>query len=176
MCNHVNVIFSRITKLDTDIQKLTQKFTTEQDTVQIDALDFDPDINGPDTQWAHHTTVVVSIHELFTSPELESTDATNTQEETTSRDQLDTRHFNSEDPHRPPDLSQQISAHLTEDNFTAQQQVASTEHNIFDEIPQLEEEDWENVQFADADTNLIDATLTQKVKEFDRNIPNICWT
>ena len=71
---------------------------TEQDTVQIDALDFDPDIDGPDTQWAHHTTVVVSVHELSNSPEPKSVDATNTQGETTDRDQLDTRHSNSEDP------------------------------------------------------------------------------
>ena len=49
LCGHVNVILSRITKLEADIQKLTQKFTTEQDTVQIDAPDFDPDIDGPDT-------------------------------------------------------------------------------------------------------------------------------
>ena len=37
---------------------------TEQDTVQIDAPDFDPDIDGPDTQQAHHNTVVVSFYEL----------------------------------------------------------------------------------------------------------------
>ena len=155
LCSHLNVIFSRITKLEADIQKLTQKFTTEQDAVQIDTPDFDQHIDGPDAQQMHHTTVVVSVHELSTSPEPESTDATNTQEETTDRDQLDTRHFNSEDPHRPLNLSQQISDHSTEDNFTGQQQVALTEHNVFDDIPQLEEEDWENGQFADADTNLI---------------------
>ena len=84
-----------------DIQKLTKKFTTEQDTVQIDTPDFDPDIDGPDTQWAHHTTVVVSVHELFTSPESELADATNTQEETADNNQLDTGYSNSEDPHRP---------------------------------------------------------------------------
>ena len=93
---------------------------TDQDTVQIDAPDFNPDINSPDTQRVHHTTVVVSVHELFTSPEPESVNATNTQEETTDRDQLDTRHSNSEDSHRPSNLSQQISDHLPEDNFTGQ--------------------------------------------------------
>ena len=101
LCGHVNVIFSRITKLEADIQKLTEKFMMEQDAVQIDAPDFDSDIDGPDTQWAHHVTVVVSVHELFTSPEPESINASNTQEETTDRDQLDTRHSNSEDPFRP---------------------------------------------------------------------------
>ena len=112
-------------------------------------------IDGPDTQCAHHTTAVVSVHELFTSPEPESADASNTQEETTNRDQPDTRHSNSEDPYRPHNFSQQISDHSPEDNFTGQQQADSTEHNVFDEIPQLEEEDWENSQFADGHTNLI---------------------
>ena len=50
LCGQVNVIFSRITKLEADIQKHTGKFMTEQDAVQIEALDFDPDINRPDTQ------------------------------------------------------------------------------------------------------------------------------
>ena len=96
-------------------------------------------IDRPDTQWAHH---IVSVHELFTSPEQESIDASNTQEETTDRDQLDTRHFSSEDSHRPCNFPQQISDHSPEDNFTGQQQVTSTDDNVFDEIPQLEE-DWE---------------------------------
>ena len=103
LCGHVNVILSRIDKLEANIQKLTKKFTMEQDTVQIDAPDFDPDIDGPNTQWAHRTTVVVFVHEIFTSPEPESVDALNTHEETTDRDQLDIRHSNSEDPHRSHD-------------------------------------------------------------------------
>ena len=160
---HVNVILSKITKLEADIQKFTEKFTIEQDTVQIDAPDIDPDIDGPDTQWAHHTTAVVSVHELFTSLEPESVDASNTQEETTDRDQLDTRHSSSEDCHRPCNFPQQISDHLPEDNFTGQQQVTSTD-NVFDEIPQLAE-DWENGQFTDADTNLLNRHNTHAESE-----------
>ena len=155
----VNVILSRITKLEANIQKFTEKFTMEQDTVQIDAPDFDPDINEPDTQWAHHTTVIVSVQELFTSPEPESVDASNTQEETTDRDQLDTRHSNSKDPHRLCNFSQQIPDHSPENNFTGQKQVTSTDNNDFNEISQLEE-DWENGHFADADTNLINRDNT----------------
>ena len=49
LCGHINVILSRITKLEDHIQKFTKKFTTEQDTVQIDAPDFDSDIDRPDT-------------------------------------------------------------------------------------------------------------------------------
>ena len=140
MCGHINVILSRITKLEANIQKFTTKFTTEQDTVQIDAPNFDPDIDGPDTQWAHYTTAIVSVHELFTSPEPESVDASNTQDKTTDRDQLYTRHPSSEDSHRACNFPQQISDHLPEDNFTRQQQDTSTDSNVFDEIPQLEED------------------------------------
>ena len=100
LCGHVNVIFSKLTKLEADIQNLTEKFKTKQDVIQIDAPDFDPDIDAPDTQWIHHTTVVVSVHELLTSSDLVSVDASNTQEEITDRDQFDTRHSTSEDPHR----------------------------------------------------------------------------
>ena len=66
LCGHVNVIFSRITKLEANIQKLTENSKTEQDNIQIDALQFDPDIDRPDIQWVYHTTTVVSVHELLT--------------------------------------------------------------------------------------------------------------
>ena len=45
-----------------------EKFTTGQDTVQIDTQDFDLNIDGPDAQRVHHNTVVVSVQELSTSP------------------------------------------------------------------------------------------------------------
>ena len=76
LCGHINVILSRILKLENDIQKLTEKFTMEQDTVQIDAPDFDPNIDGPNPQKVHHNTVVVSVQDLFTSPEPEPIVAT----------------------------------------------------------------------------------------------------
>ena len=38
LCGHVNVIFSRLTKLETEIQNLMEKFKTEWDDVQMDAL------------------------------------------------------------------------------------------------------------------------------------------
>ena len=140
LCGHVNVILSRITKLENNIQKLTEKFTTEQDTGQIDASDFDPDINGLDTQREHHNTAAVSVHELFTSPKPESIDASSTQEETTDRDKFDTGHSNLEDSDRPGNFPQQISDHPSEDNFVGHQQVTSTDNNISDEIPPLKED------------------------------------
>ena len=69
----------------------------EQDNVQIDTPDFDLDIDRLDIQWVYHTTAVVSVHELLTSPDSESVDASNPEGETADRDQLDTRQPIAED-------------------------------------------------------------------------------
>ena len=104
----------------------------EQDTVQIDASDFDPIIDGANPQRVHHNTVVVSVQKLFTSPEPESINATNTQEEAADSDQFNTKHSNLEDAHRPGNSPQQISDHPSKNNFTRKQQLTSTHHNILD--------------------------------------------
>ena len=140
LCGHVNVILSRLTKLENDIQKLTEKIAMEQDTMQIDAPDFDPDIDGPNPQRVHNNTPVVSVQELFTLPEPESIDATSTQEEATDSDQFITGHSNSEDSHRPGSFSQQISNHPSDNSFTKQKQISPIHDNILDEIPPLEED------------------------------------
>ena len=123
LCGHINVILSRITKLENNIQKLMEKFTMEQDMVQIDTPDFDPDIDGTNPQRVHHNTAVVSVQELFTSPEPESIDATSTQEEAADSDQFNTGHSNSEDSHRPGNSPHQIPDHPSDDSFARQQQA-----------------------------------------------------
>ena len=164
LCGHVNVILSRITKLENDIQKLMEKFTTEQDMVPIDAPDFDPKIDGPNPQRAHQNTVVVSVQELFTSPEPESIDATSTQEEAADRFRFNTGHSNSEDSQRPCNSPQQIPDHLSDNSFARQQQVSSLHDSISGEIPPLEE-DLENGQFTDADTDIINRHNTHSESE-----------
>ena len=51
----------------------------EQDTVQINAPDFDLDVDGPNPPRAHNNTAVVSVQEYLTSPESEASDATDFQ-------------------------------------------------------------------------------------------------
>ena len=76
LCSYINNIFPQITKLEDTIHKLNHKLTTEQDTIQINALDFDPDIIGPNIPRAHNNTMVVSVQELLTSPKPELAAAT----------------------------------------------------------------------------------------------------
>ena len=63
LCTYINNILPCITKLEATILQLQQKITMEQDTVQINAPDFDPDIDGPNTPRTHNNTVVVSVQE-----------------------------------------------------------------------------------------------------------------
>ena len=110
--------------------------------------------------------MVVSVHELLTSSHPESVDTSNTQEEIADRNWHDTSHPTTEDSHRPHNLPQQVSDHLPADTSKGPQQATSTEHNTFDKIPQLEEEEeLENGQFADTDTNLINRHNTHPESE-----------
>ena len=61
---YINNILSHITKLEDAILKLEQKFTTEQDTIQINALDFDLGIDGPNLPRANNNTAVVSTRNI----------------------------------------------------------------------------------------------------------------
>ena len=108
---------------------MEQKLTKEQDTVQINALDFDPDIDRPNILRAHNNTVLVSVQEWLTSPEPELSIATNFQEETTDRDQPDTTYNNLGESHGHDNLSQHLPNHTPVQHFTEQHQITSG-HNI----------------------------------------------
>ena len=151
ICTYINNILSHITKLEQTILQLQQKITMEQDTVQINALDFDLDIDGPNPPppRTHNNTVVVSVLEYLTSPEPELLDAADLQEEDIPRDPPDFLYNNSEESHGYDDFPQDIQNHTTEQN-----QISSGYNIDSEEIPELEE-DWDNGQFADADANII---------------------
>ena len=149
LCTYINNILPHITKLEATILQLEQKITMQQDTVQINAADFDPDIDGPNPPRTHNNTAVVSVQEYLTSPEPEVSDATDFQEENTARDPPNFLYNNSEESCGYDDFSQDIQNHTTEQN-----QITSGYSIDSEEIPELEE-DWDNGQFADTDTNLI---------------------
>ena len=149
MCIYINNILPRITKLEETIVQLEPKITMEQDTIQINAPDFDLDIDRPNPPRTHNNTAVVSVQQHSTSPEPEVSDATNFQEEDTDRDPSDATYNNSEESHGYDDFPEDIQDHTTE-----QSQITSGYSIDPEEIPELEE-DWDNDQFADADTNLI---------------------
>ena len=108
--------------------------------------------------------MVVSVQDQLTSPEPELSNAINFQEETTDRDPLDPIYNNLEESHGHDKFFQHIPNHTPVHYFMGQDQITSR-HNIdSEEIPQLEE-DWDNGQFTNADTNLINRHNTHSESE-----------
>ena len=116
ICTYINNILPCITKLEQTILQLQQKITMEQDTIQINAPDFDPDIDGPNSPRTCNNRVVVSVQEYLTSPEPELLDAADLQEEDTPSDPPDFLYNNSEESHGYDDFPQDIQNHTTEQN------------------------------------------------------------
>ena len=114
---YINSILPHIIKLEQTIQQLQQKITTEQDTVQINALDFDLDIDGPHPPISHTNTVVVSVQEHLTPSEPEVSNATASQaEDNTAGESSAFIYNNSEEFHGYDNFSQDIQNHTTEQN------------------------------------------------------------
>ena len=112
LCTYIYNILHLIIKLEDAILRLEQKFTTEQDTIQINALDFNPDIDGPNLPRAHINTAVVSVQEQLTSLKSETSDAANFHEENT--DLPDTTFNNLEESHGYDNFPQHVQNHTTE--------------------------------------------------------------
>ena len=100
--------------MEETILQLEQKITMEQDTIQINTLNFDPDIDRPNPPRTCNNTAVVSVQEHLTSPEPEVSDATNFQEEDTDRDPPDATYNNSEESHGYDNFPQNIQNHTRE--------------------------------------------------------------
>ena len=140
--SYINNILPCITKLEATILQLQQKITMEQDTVQINAPDFDPDIDGLNTLSTHNNTVVVSVQGHLNSPEPEVSDAADFQEDDTTRDPPDFTYNNFEVSYGYNDFPKDIQSHTTEQN-----QITSGYSIDSEEILELEE-DWDDGQFA----------------------------
>ena len=100
-----NSILPHITKLEQTILKLQQKITMDQDRVQINAPDYDPDIDGPQPPRRRTNTVVVSVQEYFSSSESEILDAAESQAGDNTADKSSNFiYHNSEESHGYEDL------------------------------------------------------------------------
>ena len=156
-----------------NIENLQQAITVQQTytanlCTDINNINFDInvnlDIDGPNIPRAHNNTVVVSVQEWLTSPEPELSDAANFQEENTDRNQPDTTYNNLVESHGHDNFSQHVPNHTPVQHSMGQHQITSG-HNInSEEIPKLGE-DWDNGQFTDADTNLINRHNTHSKSE-----------
>ena len=69
ICTHINNIIPYITKLEQTVLELQKRITTDHDRVQLNASDYDPDIDGSQSPRRHVNTAVVSVQDHFTPSE-----------------------------------------------------------------------------------------------------------
>ena len=61
ICTYINNILPCITKLEQTVLELQKQIKTDHDRVQVNALDYNPDIDGPQPPRRHVDTAVVSV-------------------------------------------------------------------------------------------------------------------
>ena len=149
LCTYINNILPRITKLGQTVLKLQKRIMTDHDRVQINALDYDPDIDGPQPPRRQVNTAVVSVQDHFTPSESEVLDVAESQtEDHTTEESIDPIYHNSEESHGYEDFPSDIHINTTVPYQTTTEYNADSE-----EIPELE--DLDNGQFVDAESTLI---------------------
>ena len=150
ICTYINSILPHITKPEQTVLKLQKQITMDHDRVQLNAPDYDPDIDGPQPLKRHVNTAVVSVQNHFIPSESEILDVTESQAEDHSAEESPNPiHHNSEVSHGYEDFHSDIQSTTTTAHRT------TTEYNAnSDEIPESEEV-WDNGQFADAKSTLI---------------------
>ena len=85
LCGHVNLIYSKLAKLEDQIDKLQRQTNTEADYVELNTPDFDPDID--DILEQNSQRVEVSVRDIPTLPNSVNTDAAVQSENSEGRDQ-----------------------------------------------------------------------------------------
>ena len=126
------------------VLELQKQITTHQDGVQLNALDYDPDIDGLQHNRRHVNTAVVSVQDHFTRLDSETSDVAESQAEDPSTEETNaTIPSHSEVSHGNDDLPSDIQEATTTYGDT-------TPHNAHaDKIP--ESENWDNGQFDNAE-------------------------
>ena len=98
MCTYINNILPHITKLEQTVLELQKQITTDHDRVQLNALDYNLDIDGPQPPRRHVNTAVVSAQDHFTPSEILDV-AESQAEDHTAEESADPIHHNSEESH-----------------------------------------------------------------------------
>ena len=153
LCSHINTIYGKLVQLENQAQTLCLYPHSQTDSVQINAPEYDPDIDGQTERL----------------PDLQSHAENNREEPTiTTGDSEDSGLLQNTIRTDPEPEAVQNSAedslHQNAEPFCEQYQ--DTQQPQLDTIPQLEDEDWEDGQFIDAD--LIDHHNARKESEHIR--------
>ena len=157
LCGHINLIYSKLVKIEVHIQKCYISPVPNLDDVQLDTLEYDPDIDEPLIQNEQPTKhcVVISVQDIPSPPKSNAVDAPGTEEDTTGRDQQDDSAFLVETTHQSLHLPQQNQDQQELDIYAPFETNSEPDQREQAEIPELVE-DWNGDQFADVEGDWID--------------------
>ena len=100
ICTCINNILPHITKLEQTVLELQKQITMDHNRVQLNATDYDPDIDGPQPPRRHVNTAVVSVQDHFIPSESKILDVTESQaEDHSTEESSDPIHNHSEVSH-----------------------------------------------------------------------------
>ena len=100
ICTYINNILPCITKLEQTVFELQKQITTDHDRVQLNAPNYDSDIDGPQLPRRHVNTAVVSVQDHFYPSDSEILDVAESQaEDHSTEESSDPIHNHSEVSH-----------------------------------------------------------------------------
>ena len=159
LCSNVNSIYTKLTQLYRQIQTYCLYPHSQTDSVQLNALEYDSDIDG-------QTDILPDIQPQTPSH------AKNTEEDptpvTANSEEYSTLPQDSDKLESESEPVQNSTEHLLhQDAEQSREQYQNNHRSQLEDMPELEDKDWEDGQFMDAD--LIDHHNT--TAESDQ----ICW-
>ena len=139
LCSHINTIYTKLAQLEKQIQTHCLYPHSQTDTVQINAPEYNSDINGqidiqPPAPSHAKNTEEVSASVIANSEQYSMLSQDSDRFESQSKPNQ------SPAQHSPNQDAETVSEHSEEDRRPQ-----------LEDIPELEDEDWEDGQFADAD-------------------------
>ena len=141
--SHVNSIYTKLVQLDRQIQTHCLYPHSETDSVQRNALEYDSNIDG-------QTDILPDIEPQVPShaenTEEDSTPVTANSEEYSTLPQ-DSNRLKSQSK----SVQNPVEYSLHQDAEQSREQYQNNQRSQLEDIPELEDEDWEDGQFADAD-------------------------
>ena len=156
LCSHVNTIYTKLAQLEEQIQTHCLYPHSQTDAVQINALEYDLDING-------HIDIKPQAPSHAENTEEDSAPVTANSKEYSALPQ-DSDRF--EPQSKSVQNPAEHSPHQDTEQFRVQHE--DRQRSQLEDIPELEDEDWEDGQFTDAD--LIDHHNTKTESNHDGNI------
>ena len=143
LCSHINSIYTKLAELDRQIQTHCLYSHSQSDSVQLNAPEFDSDIDG-------QTELLLDIQPQTSSH------AKNTEEDPAPVT-ADSQEYSvpPQDSNRLESQSKSVqnpAEHvLHQDAEQSREQYHNNYRSQLEDIPELEDEDWEDGQFVDAD-------------------------